>query len=259
MNQKLRLLIGSVACATLLSTAPSLFAQVDDPNARTGEAESATGDPQPWGGASDVIYNVGADDFSVRLLGWTNAQLINNAEIYPSANGTLNISGPLHLPSGALVTSITVFYSDTNTAGDPSGNFYRASTTGGVTNIQTLAFPAGFSGGNNNFQVNLPAGTTVDNLVNHYSVNFSLDRAATGIEGMYRARITYRLQVSPPPATATFSDVPTTDGRFRFVEALVASGVTAGCGGGLYCPDAAVTRGQMAVFLAAALGMHFPN
>jgi hypothetical protein len=51
--------------------------------------------------------------------------------------------------------------------------------------------------------------------------------------------------------------VPTTHPFFQFVEALVASGITAGCGGGNYCPDAALTRGQMAVFLSKALGLHF--
>jgi hypothetical protein len=63
--------------------------------------------------------------------------------------------------------------------------------------------------------------------------------------------------VSPAPATATFGDVPTSHPFFRYVEALVASGITAGCGGGNYCPDAALTRGQMAVFLSKALGLHF--
>jgi hypothetical protein len=37
----------------------------------------------------------------------------------------------------------------------------------------------------------------------------------------------------------------------------VKSGITAGCGGGNYCLDAALTRGQMAVFLSKALGLHF--
>jgi hypothetical protein len=32
---------------------------------------------------------------------------------------------------------------------------------------------------------------------------------------------------------------------------------TAGCGGGNYCPDAPLTRGQMAAFLSKALGLHF--
>jgi S-layer family protein len=40
---------------------------------------------------------------------------------------------------------------------------------------------------------------------------------------------------------------------------LASAGITGGCGPGSYCPDAAVTRGQMAVFLATALGLHFPN
>ena len=44
----------------------------------------------------------------------------------------------------------------------------------------------------------------------------------------------------------------------EFVEALVASGITAGCGNGNFCPDAPLTRGQMAVFLSKALGLHWP-
>jgi hypothetical protein len=52
--------------------------------------------------------------------------------------------------------------------------------------------------------------------------------------------------------------VPTNDSAFQFVEALVASGITVGCGGGNYCPDAPLTRRQMAVFLSKALGLHWP-
>jgi S-layer homology domain len=70
-------------------------------------------------------------------------------------------------------------------------------------------------------------------------------------------RVGYKLQVSPPPMSATFTDVPTTHLFFQYVEALAAAGITSGCGGGNFCPDAAVTRGQMAVFLAKALGLHW--
>jgi S-layer homology domain len=72
------------------------------------------------------------------------------------------------------------------------------------------------------------------------------------------ARILYRRQVSPAPSVATFADVPTNHPFFQFVEALAASGITAGCGTDIYCPDAPLTRGQMAVFLAKALGLHWP-
>jgi hypothetical protein len=72
-------------------------------------------------------------------------------------------------------------------------------------------------------------------------------------------RITWHRQVSAAPASSSFGDVSASDGAFQFIEALVASGVTAGCGGGNYCPDAPLTRRQMAVFLSKALGLHWPN
>jgi len=63
--------------------------------------------------------------------------------------------------------------------------------------------------------------------------------------------------VSPAPGSATFNDVPTNHAFFQFIEALSASGITGGCQAAppLYCPDTPVTRGQMAVFLAKALGL----
>jgi hypothetical protein len=68
-------------------------------------------------------------------------------------------------------------------------------------------------------------------------------------------KVVYALQLSPAPATATFSDVPTTHLYFRAIEALARSGITSGCGGGNFCPDQAVTRGELAKFLAVALGL----
>lgn len=50
-------------------------------------------------------------------------------------------------------------------------------------------------------------------------------------------------------ASHQFSDVPNSNPFHADVDALVDSGVTAGCGGGKYCPNNSVTRGQMAVFL----------
>ena len=57
--------------------------------------------------------------------------------------------------------------------------------------------------------------------------------------------------VPPPCTTAPFIDVPCTDPLAPWIRELVARGVTAGCGGGYYCPGASVTRSQMAVFLLA--------
>ena len=58
----------------------------------------------------------------------------------------------------------------------------------------------------------------------------------------------------PIPATGTvFGDVAPNDFAAAWIEELAALGVTAGCGGGNYCPNAPVLRGEMAVFLLKAL------
>jgi hypothetical protein len=58
---------------------------------------------------------------------------------------------------------------------------------------------------------------------------------------------------SPPAATGNvFLDVGAIDFAASFIEQLYADGITAGCGNNNYCPDAEVTRDQMAVFLLRA-------
>ncbi|MBI5294949.1 MAG: SBBP repeat-containing protein [Chloroflexi bacterium] len=60
---------------------------------------------------------------------------------------------------------------------------------------------------------------------------------------------------NPPAATGTvFSDVPANYWAAAWIEQLATEGVTGGCGNGNYCPEDAVTRDQMAVFLL--LGMN---
>jgi hypothetical protein len=58
-----------------------------------------------------------------------------------------------------------------------------------------------------------------------------------------------------PPACAApmFGDVPCSNPFARWINELATRGVTGGCGGGNFCPQAAVSREQMAVFLLLAL------
>jgi ELWxxDGT repeat protein len=64
---------------------------------------------------------------------------------------------------------------------------------------------------------------------------------------------------TPPPATGTrFTDVPADYWAARFIEQLATDGVTSGCGGGNFCPDQPITRGEMAVFLATAFHLPLP-
>jgi hypothetical protein len=60
-----------------------------------------------------------------------------------------------------------------------------------------------------------------------------------------------------PPACTTpvFNDVPAASPYCRWIEELVRRGVVGGCGGGSYCPTAAVTREQMGVFIGGTFGL----
>jgi hypothetical protein len=60
---------------------------------------------------------------------------------------------------------------------------------------------------------------------------------------------------SPPPATGlVFSDISTSSFAANWIEVLYADGITSGCDLNplRYCPDASVTRAQMAIFLLRA-------
>lgn len=50
-------------------------------------------------------------------------------------------------------------------------------------------------------------------------------------------------------ASHQFSDVPTGSLFHGDIDAIADAGVTSGCGAGKYCPDAFVTRGEMAAFM----------
>lgn len=58
-----------------------------------------------------------------------------------------------------------------------------------------------------------------------------------------------------PCPPATFSDVPSTTPFCPFVNEIARRGITAGCGGGNFCPESLVLRGQMAVFLSQTFGI----
>jgi hypothetical protein len=64
----------------------------------------------------------------------------------------------------------------------------------------------------------------------------------------------------PPPCTGIFGDVacaPTPAFAVDWIEQLFNEGITGGCGGGNFCPDAPVTRGQVAALVAKTFGLSF--
>lgn len=51
----------------------------------------------------------------------------------------------------------------------------------------------------------------------------------------------------------SFTDVPRSQLFYKRIEALFHSGITSGCGPGVFCPGAAVNRSSMAIFLAKSI------
>lgn len=87
---------------------------------------------------------------------------------------------------------------------------------------------------------------------NNYCPNADVTRAQMAV---FLLRAKYGADYSPPPAAGVFNDVPLNYWAVHWIEQLAAEGITAGCGGGNYCPDAQVTRDQMAVFLVRTFGL----
>ena len=169
----------------------------------------------------------------------------------PDAFGGTKLVAPLHLPEGAIISYLEMTSCNADAMEVVSTSLVEVANPAS-SSIPGPSLPASSCGVTS---TNISP-VTVDNTTTAYGIQ--LDFASTSPAGrVVNYRVGYKLQVSPAPATATFSDVPVGSNLHRFVEALVASGITAGCGGGKYCPDNPVTRGQMAVFLSVALGLHF--
>jgi hypothetical protein len=62
----------------------------------------------------------------------------------------------------------------------------------------------------------------------------------------------------PPTCVGLFTDVACPSLFADWIEQLAAEGVTAGCGGGNYCPNNPNTRAQMAVFLTKTFNLPLP-
>jgi len=160
-----------------------------------------------------------------------------------------------HLPAGALLTSIQWDYCDDDGGMAPTFGIFKIDRTGNEEGQGNVLTPASYPAGCRTITQDLSASNFVVDYTDH---RFIVYMSPTELVHLVGALIGYKLQVSPAPATATFGDVPTTDFGFQYVEALVAAGITGGCGGGNYCPDSPVTRRQMAIFIAKALGLQWP-
>lgn len=210
-------------------------------------------EPETYGIEDAVSHTVQAFSFQAFDVRWTDVLGANSAGSRFCTQGCF-LEAPLLLPSGALITLVELDACDFSTASNLQFVLFRTGAHEASVQQLATAITAGAPGCI--FLSAFVTPHTVDNRNNSYWIEVSM--GGTGGEARFQAvRVFYKLQVSPAPATATFLDVPTSSPIFRFVEALSAAGITGGCGGGNFCPNAPLTRGQMAVFLSVALGLHF--
>jgi len=211
-----------------------------------------------FGTSAWTVYTIGPCDGFVR----TGSAAINQPDCFDTesaATGFASLGYPVHLLSGMSMQYTRLYYYENDINVKPSVGFYKVNhTTGASTSIQNMDPPTGFAGGNTMTQFG-PFNDTVDNYTYTYNFLVILPKTATATVRLHQLMIYYKLQVSPAPGTATFTDVPVGSTYHRYVEALYNSGITAGCGVNIFCPNTAVTRGQMAVFLSLALGLDWPH
>ena len=168
----------------------------------------------------------------------------------------------LHLPSGALLTYFEYDYCNTNATLGSEAFLYATDYQGTFTSVLGDLAASGTDGCGHLSMDLTGLGYTVDNYLARVVPVVRTDGgdSTTSFSGVI---IGYQLQVSPAPVTPTFNDVPTGDFAFQYIEALYKSGITGGCGSNppfsppVYCPDAFVTRRQMGIFIAKALGLQW--
>ncbi len=185
-----------------------------------------------------------------------------------------DLLAPLHLPAGAKIIYLELDYVDSSATGVVFGTLavctylgqncvlYPTVAEGPADCLVPGFICSGIAAapGLGSRSADLSGeGITVSNFVNSYTV-LAEPTLADGSEKIAGMIVGYVLQVSPAPALPTFNDVPASDFGYQYIEALALSGITGGCQASppLFCPDSFLTRRQMAIFLAKALGLQWP-
>jgi len=223
--------------------------------------EALRGRSPDWGIDSQTVKQTSITEFrrtdSTQSLSGVNT---GTMYYYQNAGTPGDWWAQVKLPAGAIVDAIELDACDSSATGQIQFGMMQAqqasSTAANVTPVGTtgVANAAGCTW----FYVFPSSTLTIDNYNNHYwlFLNFGEQSSALKVAGF---EVYYHLQVSPAPAVASFTDVPTSYWAFQYIEALKASGITQGVTPTTYEPESNVTRAQMAVFLAKALGLHWPN
>jgi hypothetical protein len=228
---------------------------------------------QSYGG-NDQVLTLGVSAF--KGVQGAQAAISSDGYLYNSVDGAFSYYlSPLPLPEGASITQICLYANDSDPGAFEYAQVYLSAIklVPGGESPATLTIPGSSVLSSSDIgygyyctdpfsytlrgRIDVDGDGNLDSAVHYLSLY--LPDASQNTLGFGGVRITWKRQVSPPPATPTFGDVPASDLAFQYIEALAASGITAGCSATNYCPDANLTRRQMAVFLAKPLGLHWTD
>jgi uncharacterized repeat protein (TIGR01451 family) len=176
-----------------------------------------------WGPPADLaIAKTHSGDFFRGQVGATYTLTVSNTGATATTGGTVAVTDTL--PSGLTATAL----------GGPGWSC----TLGTRTCTRADALDGGSS---------YPAITLTVNVASGAPSSLTNTATVSGGNNPNPANDT----ANDVTAVTTFADVPTTHPLFAWIEALVGTGITTGCAASprQYCPGAAVTRAEMAVFL----------
>ena len=233
---------GTVAFVAVLPTAalgPWITATATDPAGNTSEFSACVPVPAPTvtaigptsgpasGGTPVSISGTNFQTGATVKIGGAGATLVNvvsGAEVEAStpllSAGTLNdviVTNPSSL-AGTLAAGFLADFNDV-----PSGSLFHDD----IEKVFRAGITAGCGNGN-------------------FCVNSGVTRAQMAV---FLLKAEHGSSYVPPACAGIFADVTCPSLFADWIEQLSAEGITAGCGGGNYCPANPVRRDQMAVFL----------
>lgn len=221
-------------------------------------------------GSDSQYKTIPASDFEPDLNGMGFYRSENGYRGLAAAPGDppWRFGAPFELPNGALIEEICFFLYDISDTDDIRVVLSRSEVdVGSSPDVEVAASMPATSAGYfaecfEFLPLSLPRYRTFANLDGDilsgwlfWELRVELnDRIEHEFRGAY---VKYRLDVSPSPASPTFSDVGPSS-LLRYVEAMNAAGIATGCTADRFCPNDPVTRVQLAVMLSRALGLHWP-
>ena len=204
---------------------------------------------------SESVTGVDAGDFSLTTSGVSGAavsEVSGTGSVYTVTVNTGSGNGTIRLNVADDDTIIDVDFNPLGGAGTGNGNF----TSGQIyTVIKSATFAdAPLSYWANSYierlyNAGVTGGCGVNPLI--YCPDVSVTRAQMAV---FLLRGMHGSAYSPPAvgSSTDFTDVSLDYWAAAWIKQLALEGITSGCGPGVYCPEASVTRDQMAVFLLRA-------